>query len=314
MVGVDSYRRGDLTFDVRDSGPADGPAVVCLHGFPQDGSSFDGVTRLLAARGLRVLAPDQRGYSPGARPRGRAAYAIGELVDDVAALLDAAGVERAHVVGHDWGGVVGWTFASRFPDRTLSLAALASPHPSAMAWSLTRSTQGLRSAYMAAFQLPWLPERLLLADDGARLRRALVRSGLPPERAHHYTRRMQEPGAMTAALHWYRGVPLVPGHLAGEVQAPTALVHGRHDRFFTDAALRATGSHVRGPLRSVRLDTGHWIPEAAPEQVAEVVRSLVRRPDRGPLTPPRAGTRLISGRPAGSSPGPCAGAPCDATA
>jgi pimeloyl-ACP methyl ester carboxylesterase len=276
MGAVDTFRRDGLTFDVRDSGPADGPVVVCLHGFPQDASSFDALTPLLVRRGLRVLAPDQRGYSPGARPRGRSAYVQREVADDVAALLDAAGVERAHLVGHDWGGVVAWTFATHRTERTLSLTALAAPHPGATIRSVVRSTQSLRSSYMAVFQLPWVPERLLLADDGAVLRRALVESGLDAPRADHYTRRMQEPGALTAALNWYRAIPLSRGYVAGEVQVPTALVHGRHDRFFTPAAVRGTGSYVRGPLRTVRLDTGHWIAEQAPEPVADAVLRLVR--------------------------------------
>ena len=124
-----SYHRDGLRFDVIDRGPRDGPAVVCLHGFPQDATAYDGVAPLLVERGMRVLAPDQRGYSAGARPTGRSAYALPELVADVLALLDAAGIDAAHVVGHDWGGAVAWALAGRHPDRVLSLTALSTPHP-----------------------------------------------------------------------------------------------------------------------------------------------------------------------------------------
>ncbi|WP_298459310.1 alpha/beta fold hydrolase [uncultured Cellulomonas sp.] len=279
---MDSFSRGGLTFDVRDSGPPDGPVVVCLHGFPQDGSAFDAVAPLLAAQGLRVLAPDQRGYSPGARPTGRAPYVLRELVDDVVALLDAAGVERAHVVGHDWGGAVAWALASRRADRVASLTALSTPHPAAVVRSLTRSLQPLRSWYMAAFQLPGFPERLLLADDGARLRRTLVSTGLAEDRAAAYTRRMQEPGALTAALAWYRAIPLGRGFGAGTVRVPTAYLSGRHDPFFAPAAVRGTARYVRGRFRSVALDAGHWVPEAEPDRVADVVTSLARAAERDP--------------------------------
>ena len=108
---MDSFRRDGLTFDVRDAGPRDGEPVVLLHGFPQDSAAWDRVAPALHQHGLRTLAPDQRGYSPMARPRGRAHYRLRETVGDVLALLDAAGLESAHVVGHDWGGIVAWGLA-----------------------------------------------------------------------------------------------------------------------------------------------------------------------------------------------------------
>jgi pimeloyl-ACP methyl ester carboxylesterase len=275
-VQVHTFERDGLTFDVRDCGPSDGPAVVCLHGFPQDGTAYDSLTPFLVAEGMRVLVPDQRGYSPGARPAGRGAYALREVVDDVVGLLDAAGLERAHIVGHDWGGVVAWVFGSRRAERTLSVTALSTPHPAAVIASLHRSTQPLRSSYMAAFQLPFLPERLLLADDGARLRRTLVASGLSAGRADYYTRRMLEPGALTAGLNWYRGIPLSRGFGAGTVRVPTALVYGKRDQFFSPTAVRRTGRYVQGSLRVIGLDTGHWVPEHAATDVAAVVAQLVR--------------------------------------
>jgi pimeloyl-ACP methyl ester carboxylesterase len=268
MGRVETFTRDGLTFDVRDSGPADGPVVVCLHGFPQDGTAFDNVTPLLAAEGIRVLVPDQRGYSPGARPSGRSAYALRDLVDDVVALLDAAGVERAHIVGHDWGGVVAWTFASRRAERTLSLTALSTAHPAAMIASLTRSTQALRSSYVAGFQLPVLPERLLLAGDGARLRRALVSTGLQDHRADHYVRRMQEPGAFTAAINWYRAIPLARGFGAGTIHVPTMFVYGRRDGFFSPTAVRTTGRYAHGCFRAVGVNAGHWLPEHQAGRIA----------------------------------------------
>src|SRR5215217_5446294 len=121
-----------MTFDVRDSGPPGGDAVVLLHGFPQTSTSWDDVAARLNQAGFRTLAPDQRGYSPGARPRGRSAYRVSECAADVLALLDAAGLESAHVVGHDWGGFVGWQLGGRHADRLRTLTVLSTPHPAAM--------------------------------------------------------------------------------------------------------------------------------------------------------------------------------------
>jgi pimeloyl-ACP methyl ester carboxylesterase len=274
---MQTFERDGLTFDVRGAGSADGLPVVCLHGFPQDGTAFDRVVPLLVAEGLRVLVPDQRGYSPGARPTDRSAYRVDQLVDDVVALLDTAGVARAHVVGHDWGGVVAWALGSRRPERVHSLTVLSTPHPTAVVRSLTHSAQAVRSSYIAFFQIPRLPERLLLADDAAPLRRRLVRTGLEQQRADHYARRMLEPGALTGALAWYRAIPINRDLGAGTVHVPTTLVRGRSDPFITEAAIRESGRHVVGRLRLVQLDTGHWLPELEPGRVADVVLSMVRQ-------------------------------------
>src|SRR3978361_580686 len=133
---MDSFSRGDLVFDVRDSGPADGAPVVLLHGFPQNSSAFDRLSPVLHSAGLRTLAPDQRGYSPGARPRGRSAYAPPEVGDDLLALLAAPGLQSAHLVGHDWGGVAAWALAAWHPWRVRTLTAVSVPHPAAMAQAL----------------------------------------------------------------------------------------------------------------------------------------------------------------------------------
>jgi pimeloyl-ACP methyl ester carboxylesterase len=268
---VRTFTRDGLTFDVHEAGPPDGVPVVLLHGFPQDATCFAEVARRLAARGLRTLAPDQRGYSPGARPADRRAYGARELVADVAALLDAAGVDAAHVVGHDWGAGVAWAFAARHPERTVSLTALSSPHPRAVSRAAWRSVQAVRSAYMAVFGLPRLPERLLLADDGARLREALVRTGLPSERAAYDTARMLEPGALSAALAWYRAIPGGGWSELPAVRVPTVLVHGRDDPFIADASVRATRAWVRAPLVTIPVEGGHWLPERHPGTVTAAV-------------------------------------------
>src|SRR5215212_5745061 len=174
---MDSFRRDGLTFDVIDAGPSDGEPVVLLHGFPQDATAWKRVAPALHQHGLRTLAPDQRGYCPMARPRGRANYTIRKTTDDVLALLDAAGLESAHVVGHDWGGITAWALAAWHPDRVRTLTAVSVPHPAAMAKALVTSDQALRSYYVGLFQLPVLPERLLLAGNGAALRSALRRGG-----------------------------------------------------------------------------------------------------------------------------------------
>jgi pimeloyl-ACP methyl ester carboxylesterase len=274
---VDTFRRDGLTFDVRDGGPPDGDAVVLLHGFPQDSSAWISVEPLLRRNGLRTLALDQRGYSPGARPSGRTAYRLSETVADVLALLDAAGLERAHVVGHDWGAAVGWALAGWHPDRVRSMTAISVPHPGAMARALVTSDQGLRSYYMALFQLPVLPERLILANGAAPLRRMLSRGGLPDAAVDRYVRRMLEPGALTAALGWYRAMPWSMRERVGRIRVPTLHLWSTGDPFLGRAGTEDTARFVDAAYRLEVLEgVGHWIPELAADVVADLVTAHVR--------------------------------------
>lgn len=274
---MDSFRRDGLTFDVRDGGPPDGEPVVLLHGFPQDSSAWDLVSPALHQSGLRTLAPDQRGYSPMARPRGRGHYRLRETAADAVALLDAAGLASAHVVGHDWGGIVAWALAAWHPERLRTVSVLSVPHPAAMAKAMVTSDQALRSSYVGLFQLPVLPERILLAGDGAALRRMLRHGGCPDATADRYVARMQEPGALSAALGWYRALPFSGRDPIGRAKVPTLHVWSTGDAFLGRAATEATEQYVSAPYRlEVLDDVTHWIPELAPDRVAELVTAHVR--------------------------------------
>jgi pimeloyl-ACP methyl ester carboxylesterase len=277
VTRVDSFRRDGLTFDVRDAGPVGGVPVVLLHGFPQDSAAWDQVAPGLHQAGLRTLAPDQRGCSPMARPRGRGRYRLRETTADVLALLDAAGLESAHVVAHDWGGIVGWALAAWHADRVRTLTALSVPHPAAMAKAMVTSDQALRSYYILLFQLPLLPERLLLAGGGTVLRRMLRRGGLSEESAAHYVDRMREPGALSAMLGWYRAVPLSGRDAVGTVRVPTLHVWSTGDAFLGRAGIDATAQFVDAPYRLEVLEgVSHWIPELAADRVAELVTAHVK--------------------------------------
>lgn len=194
------YSHHGLTFDLDDRGPSDGPPVVLLHGWPQDRTAWRPITERLNAAGMRTLAPDLRGYSPGARPPQWTDYEIGKLVEDVTALLDTAGIDRVHLVGHDWGGALAWTLASRHPERIATLSVLSTPHPAAMIWAMTHADQKKRSAYMLFFAIPVLPAVVLRWLIGPMLRR----TGMPADLVAYYTRQMRRPGVLTTSLNWYR--------------------------------------------------------------------------------------------------------------
>ncbi len=274
---MDQYRRGECVFDVVDEGPADGPVVVLLHGFTQQNTSWKPIISLLTAQGFRCLAPNQRGYSPGARPLRRRDYRASELMADALALIDASGADRVHLVGHDWGAAVAWSVAAYAPERLASLSALSVPHPLAFLRSMLTSRQGLASWYMYVNQLPWLSERLMLGRDGkgTTMVKSLVRSGLPHEAAARDVTSMAEPGALTAAVNWYRAMPLSrpgPRSAPKKITVPTLYVWSDRDIAITAKPARDTANYVSGPYRFETLSgASHWLPEEKPAEIAEML-------------------------------------------
>ncbi|HMC05511.1 MAG TPA: alpha/beta fold hydrolase [Actinomycetota bacterium] len=277
---MEQFTRNGLIFDVIDVGPPEAEAVVLLHGYPQSSASWRSVVPGLVAAGYRALAPDQRGYSPRARPVGRRAYVMTELVADVLALADQAGVERFHLVGHDWGGAVAWALGTDHPDRLRTLTVLSTPHPGAFLRSAVTSGQALRSWYMGLFQIPRLPEWLTLAGDGRVALSSMRRTGLSEDRAREYLERMREPGALTGALNWYRAIPLETAGIreAPPVTVPTLYVWSTGDVALGRKAAELTARHVSAPYRLEILDgVSHWIPEEAPDAVVRLVLDHARR-------------------------------------
>jgi pimeloyl-ACP methyl ester carboxylesterase len=260
--------RGQI-FDVYEGGPPDGPAVLLLHGFPQDHREWELMAPRLHEAGLRTIALDQRGYSPGARPAEVSAYRLPESLADAVAVLDALGVERAHVVGHDWGAHVGWMLAGLHPDRVRTLTAVSVPHPRALRLALrVRRSQRARFAYMGVFRSP-AAERLLLANNGAALRTMMKPIG---DRAYLYAEAMREPGRLTGGLNWYRALSFGDTAGVGVVTVPTTYVWSDKDGIVTLTAALRTGDWVDADYQLVAMKgVGHWIPEEAPAALAEAV-------------------------------------------
>jgi pimeloyl-ACP methyl ester carboxylesterase len=277
MPRLTTFANDGLTFDVNDSGPPDGEPVVLLHGYPETKESWDAVAPSLAAAGYRVLAPDQRGYSPGARPRGRASYTVPRLVGDVLALADRAEATRFHVVGHDWGGILAWALGSNHAHRLVSLTSLTTPHPAAFARSLVTSTQLLRSWYVLFYQLPLLPELSSSSGLGANVfRRTLERSGLGADRARRYTERLKN-GAAGPTVNWYRGLPLSGRAAFGPVEVPTLYVYAGNDFALGRAAADETVRHVTGDYRfEVVEGASHWLPEESADVITPLLLDHLR--------------------------------------
>jgi pimeloyl-ACP methyl ester carboxylesterase len=273
---IDSFTRDGLTFDVRDSGPADGDPVVLLHGFPERASSWDQVSAILHEHGLRTLAPDQRGYSPGARPRGRWSYRLPLLVEDVVALIDRVG-RPVHVVGHDWGAMVAWGLAMARPDLVRTLTAVSVPHPAAFYDALRNGSQLRKSWYFLPFNVPGLVETLARVRPEA-FDTWLRKGGMTAADVERFRREIVEYGALKGGLMWYRAIPLAsPRSGRHPVGVPTTHVWSDRDVALSRDGAEGCSDWVDADYELVVLEgVNHWIPTQAAQPLADAILARVR--------------------------------------
>lgn len=268
-----------FVFDGLVAGEEGAPPALLLHGFPQTSWSWRHQLAALGAGGRRSLAFDQRGYSPRARPPTVDDYGIDLLVSDALAVADSQGWDRFDVAGHDWGAVVAWALAAFHPDRVRTLTAVSVPHPRAFAAALVGgdSDQVQRSSYIEVFRAEGgVAEKALLGEDnsGDGLRAMFAASGLPSgsDDVEVYVRAMGEPGALTAALNWYRAMSPESFAAIGTVTVPTLFVWSTEDIALGRRGAEDTVNWVSGPYRfEVLEEVSHWIPEAAPEELSRLM-------------------------------------------
>ncbi len=281
-VVVDDRRFGRLVFDGMEAGSAGAELVLLLHGFPQTAWCWRHQLVALAGAGYHAVAPNQRGYSGGARPLEVDAYSSAALTQDVLAIADAFGADRFHLVGHDWGGAIAWQVAGRFGHRLRSLTVLSTPHPRAFGVALGAAgdagptDQAQRSSYIELFRAEG-SELGMLANDAAGLRLVLEATGLSHDQAAPYLDALGTPEALRAALNWYRAADLSLIEGLGPITAPTLYVWSTEDPALGPDAARATADFVEGPYRFEVLEgVSHWIAEQAPDELNRLLLEHLR--------------------------------------
>ncbi len=268
---------GDIELHVVDEGK--GPVVLMLHGFPDSSHLWRNQIPALSAAGYRVIAPDLRGFGKSSRPVGVEHYAMPNLVGDVAGLLDGLGIERAHLVGHDWGAALAWASAAFLPQRTLSLTAISVGHPAV--FGTLPIAQRERSWYMLLFQFEGIAETLLSRNDWALFREFSRGQG----DTAHAIGELSRPGALTAALSWYRanvhpGLALSEQPALPPISVPTMGIWSDGDVFLLEEGLKRSASYVAGaPYRYEKIESaGHWVPLDAPEKLNALLLDFLKHP------------------------------------
>ncbi|MEO0439931.1 MAG: alpha/beta hydrolase [Pseudomonadota bacterium] len=276
--GLYQVEANGLIFRARIFGASnEGPGVIMLHGHPETSKMWEPLAKAVAMQGYRVIAFDQRGYSPGARPEGIAAYRADNQVADVLAVADVMGFEQFHLVGHDWGAVIAWSTAILEPERLSSLTAMSIPHPQALKTMVVEDTP----AYIDLFLLPWLPEAILLFNGMSGYHDTY--SEQSDSEIEEYIKVFSEPGASTAALNWYRSIQDSLSLIESDdprTCVPTLFLYGDQEFWVTPEYLETQQSLISGDYRELELDAGHWLIQRHPEIViSNVLDQLAKSAD-----------------------------------
>ena len=272
MPVLSRIESGPLTFRARTDGFGGTRGdVILLHGFPESSAMYEPMIPVLAGAGYQVVAFDQRGYSPGARPAQSAQYTIDKLVGDVFAVADTVGFDDFHLVGHDWGAAVGWQIVFQRSPRVTSWTALSIPHLGAYAEAIIADPdQQSRSRYIGFFRTPWIPETVFTFNGLAMMRNAMYATHRD-EIVAEYVSIFSEPGALTAALNWYRASELTAGAGNVDVSIPTAFIWVNQDPVVGDRSVETQDRYFEGNLTVTELDTGHWLMETEADAVTGAV-------------------------------------------
>ena len=268
-----------------------GPPVIFLHGFPENATSWRHQLPAVARAGLSAWAPDLRGYNRSGRPSERDAYHLRHLMADVAAIVRATGAPRAHIVGHDWGGIIAWSFAGHYAELVETLVIMNAPHLRIYSEKVWRSSQAFRSWYVGVFLLPLIPEKLLAARDFALLRRLfqMATGDTPAFTAadiDRYVAQFRAPHALTAALNYYRANAQPDAVRLGatsQITAPTLVLWGDKDKALGVELLEDLPT-VAADVRVRRFPTaGHWIQNEIPDEVNRLLVAFITNHGRGGL-------------------------------
>ncbi len=267
-----------------------GPLVLFLHGFPEFWYSW---RHQLEAFGsdYKVVAPDLRGYNDSDKPKEKSAYALPELVKDVAGTIRALGYERCTLVGHDWGGAIAWSFAYAYPQMLEQLIVLNLPHPAKFAAGLRTPQQLLKSWYVGLFQLPVLPEILLEAGNYAAIRAAFqgqASAAFTEADIDALVAAAAKPGAIASMLNYYRNIFSSDGLLDqqwGVLDVPALMIWGENDVALGKELTYGTADYVRDLTIRYIAGCSHWVQQEQPALVNQYIREFLER-DRSKINQP----------------------------
>lgn len=271
MIELKKITVGELEFDVRVSGKKEHEAIILLHGFPETSFMWSKLMEKLSYLGYYCIAPDMRGYSENACPKGVENYRVKELREDILNIATSMGAEKFHLVGHDWGAAIGWNVVYASPERILSWTALSVPHTRAFGRAIKLDKeQKKKSRYIGWFLVPVLPELYLRRGDLSKFRKLWKHSS--PEELENYLSVFRRKKSLTAALNYYRAnIGKGKNQPIGSIEAPVLFIWGNRDLAIGAFAARGNHEYMKGEYTFLELEGGHWLIQTNYSEVESAI-------------------------------------------
>lgn len=275
-----------ITLHVAVTGPEDGNLVILLHGFPDFWYGWRKQIEVLAEAGYRVVVPDQRGYNKSDKPKGKRAYVINELQQDIIGLITHFKREDTVIIGHDWGGAVGWHLTSTHPEFVQKFIAVNIPHMGVIPKVLLKTpSQLIKSLYMVFFQIPILPEKILSGRNFKNMTQVLKGSSqkgtFKESDISEYKRAWSKPGALTAMLNWYRALPMSMKHISKEKnEVPVKIIWGEKDQFLSKSLAEESLNFINAESVTWINGATHWVNQEEADIVNKEILEFINESSR----------------------------------
>ena len=256
---ADVYIKKDLIFKCRVNGLNNfGSGVILLHGFPETSKMWSKLIQFLSDNNYKVIAPDQRGYSPNARPSSLKEYKINKLAQDVIDIANAFNFKKFHLVGHDWGSAIGWFLCAIYSKKIITYTPLSVPHLDAFGDAIKNDIiQKKKSFYLKWFRMKFLPEFYFKILNYKNLK-SLWRSSDKKE-IDSYIKVFSQKNTLTTALNWYRANNFKGKRKIGKINVPILMIYGTKDMAIGEKAIDETKNYVDAPYRLLKIKASHWL-------------------------------------------------------
>nr|WP_298794203.1 alpha/beta fold hydrolase [uncultured Allomuricauda sp.] len=281
MEKIIQIKIDELIFDCRTEGNEENTMVILLHGWPETSHMWKKLMSSLSGRGYYCVAPNMRGYSENACPKGKKHYTLDKLAKDVIDISKFLNKPKFHLVGHDWGALIGWKLVHDHQDKILSWTGISVPHPQAFGKAMMTNAEQIKmSQYVKNFQLPYLPEKGLRKDDFKILRK--LWKNCEPAEIDDYLKVFGNPNQLTASLNYYRSnykllKQAAKGQILGDINVPTLFIWGNKDIAVGSHSVNEGHGFMKKDYEFIELDSGHWLIQTAYTELEKAISKHIVR-------------------------------------